>query len=139
MANRPIKFRAWNKKEKEMWEVFEIDFHGEKIKGGKGFTKGKGTFYNILIANFRDVIPLQFTGLKDKKGVEIYEGDILLWQNPEEEKGVGDIHEVVFKEGAFQKRWINTYGKTSFTLLADINEFEIIGNIYEDKKLLKQK
>lgn len=75
---------------------------------------------------------IQFTGLLDKNGKEIYEGDIVLWQNSDGEK-VKD--KVVFYEGAFRMR------NMSFTLYdyTDSNIFEVIGNIYNNPELLEQK
>ena len=72
---------------------------------------------------------MQFTGLLDKLGKEIYEGDVMLWENSDGEK-VKD--KVVFFRGAFRMR------NMSFTLYdyMDSNIFEVIGNIYEHSHLL---
>ena len=72
---------------------------------------------------------IQYTGLRDKQGVEIYEGDVMLWENSDGEK-VKD--KVVFFRGAFRMR------NMSFTLYdyMDSNIFEVIGNIYEHSHLL---
>ena len=75
---------------------------------------------------------MQFTGLLDKLGKEIYESDIILWRNSDGEL-VKD--RVVFCKGAFRMR------NMSFTLYdyMDSNVFEVIGNVYENPELLEQK
>lgn len=87
---------------------------------------------------------LQYTGLKDKNGAEIYEGDILeLRANPFNKKR--DLFQVVFKDGGFRDEWNNYIGQY---LPPDIrnrqggrvrlNEAcEVIGNIYENPELLQ--
>ena len=84
-----------------------------------------------------DYITLQFTGLLDKNGVEIYEGDILSLSrcNPKEYK-------VGFIEGAFCLCFINGIWKNHYAL--DMNyiqrslkkKSEVIGNIYQNPELV---
>lgn len=70
----------------------------------------------------------QFTGLHDKNGKEIYEGDIC--------KHDSDINTIVFWEGAFifNKYYIHDFALTKF---APCRTFEIIGNIHENPELIK--
>lgn len=71
----------------------------------------------------------QFTGLKDKNGKEIYEGDII--------RVNGRNMEVFFKDGYFG--WGQEHdGKYSFDPF-DGEEVEVIGNIYENPELIKEK
>ena len=68
----------------------------------------------------------QYTGLKDKNGVEIYEGDIC---------DCGDIYEIVFVNGGFFGR---RYDEETPWLCPIVKSFEVIGNIYETPELLER-
>lgn len=104
MNQREIKFRAWDKVENKMlsWELICINWSCGALKD-----------------NFHHVV-MQFTGLRDKNGKEIYESD-----------------QVKYKDGVYEVR----YYENGFYLFRDVcanfdvrwNEVEIIGNIYEQK------
>jgi len=73
---------------------------------------------------------MQYTGLKDKNGVEIYEGDIL---------SLGDtasIAQVVWDDFKFKLKWVNPIG-ASDKIYAWKDDLEVIGNIYEKPELLE--
>lgn len=72
---------------------------------------------------------MQFTGLKDKNGKEIYEGDIA------KESG-GDIRKIEYKRGGFFNQSIKHDWNYPLFMCPEIT-FEIIGNIYENPELLK--
>ena len=116
---RDIKFRAWDKKEKRMIKKFLPDWG------------------NI---NQDRYLLLQFTGLCDKNGTEIYEGDIVtdIYINGEYYTG---NHEVAFIGSSFCiiiKRGINN--RHDYIPCLDeawLERIEVIGNIYENPELVK--
>ena len=80
----------------------------------------------------------ELTGLKDCIGKEIYEGDIVRVDNDWDKYGMtaGESYEIYFNEGGFRLK--AKYNKNARGYwLEDNNEFEIIGNIFENKNLLK--
>ena len=97
-----------------------------------------------LLQHYKCIAKSQYTGLQDKNGKEIYEGDILeLRANPFNKKR--DLFQVVFKDGGFRDEWNNYIGQY---LPPDIrnrqggrvrlNEAcEVVGNIYENPELLQ--
>lgn len=135
--SREIKFRAWIKSLNIMAEVLTIDFEAEQVllKGYKRDTW----------ATFNQVILTQYTGLKDKNDVEIYEGDIVkrthLFNG-----GYGETHtgEVVYdKEYARYvisrpQKHIKPKTEDLRHTLSDRSTYEVIGNIYEHQHLLKE-
>ena len=117
--NREIKFRAWDKS-------------CDKMRGENGikdcFSLRSDGVYND------DYILMQFTGLKDKNGKEVYEADIVIHDGEKIVVNYG-IQSVDAFEGAGFNLW-SFYGQKlgGFRLQSEI---EIIGNIYENPELLK--
>ncbi len=102
---RTLKFRAWDKKGNAMRDDIQAFY---------------GSFWDIL-KDDRWVV-MQYTGLKDKNGKEIYEGDIL--QN------------ISFKECIGVMEWLEK--DACFTRFYPLFNFEIIGNIYENPELINE-
>ena len=119
--NREIKFRAWDKNNKEIYEhpFGYIEFYKDSLV--VGFDDGD------LKLEGDDVILMQYTGLKDKQGKEIYEGDIL--------KGKGFNGEVDIWE-AVNLCYFHHWQETE-SLMEENGDIEIIGNIYENPDLIK--
>ena len=121
---RELKFRAWcaNKKEWEK-DAWHLTPDGRIVDTYRQIEMRKEThFLN------------QFTGLLDKQGVEIYEGDII--------KCFGDIAKVVWDEHDALYRYIyNSGGERYMKILGthSYEHFEVIGNIYENPELLHVK
>lgn len=123
--NREIKFRLWDERKKE-WS-FDRDFL-LSLDGEVLFNIGYGG-KSKLDYSCRDQIICQFTGLKDKNGKEIYEGDIL----QAHVFGRTYTKECIFLDGVF------TYKETIYDwdCLADCHlDWEVIGNIHENKDLI---
>lgn len=127
LSSRLFKFRACLKNSSEIYEV--MSFCKEYVKvytdiTAKGYTK-------LSINNFEPL--MQFTGLIDKNGKEIYEGDIVIY-----DRSVGNwtgqrmktTHEIVFSEEVFA--YVMKYGSSYIKLRKHWNYvYEVIGNIYE--------
>lgn len=116
--SREIKFRAWDKRHNIMEYINDLYWFEENG-----------------IHNFNDdnYIFMQNTGLKDKNGKEIYEGDILI--NYLDEKGC-----VIFNNGSFKVKISNHIHTPTIGLFAVIGgTVDIIGNIYDNPELLENK
>ena len=129
---REIKFRAWDKRRNKMYNVARIIWINNEIRfvGIMGETEEEViTPYGI-----DNIILMQYTGLKDKNGREIYEGDIVEFNFFNElKKGI-----IKFYGGAF---WIDVKGEDIPILLGtgiEGCECEVIGNVYENPELLKE-
>ena len=106
-------------------------------------TSGSNESLNELLS-CEEIICLQYTGLKDKNGVEIYDGNILAIKLSDSESEVIHNYEVRFKIGSFvlynidkfRNKWGNLSRMFDPDMFDILEAIEVIGNIYEDKELL---
>ena len=84
----------------------------------------------------------EFTGLCDKNGKEIYEGDLLKLTNRRLKECIGAHREILlvgFNHGSFMcARGIDPYNMDTYLYLCSGERVEIIGNIYENPELLNE-
>jgi uncharacterized phage protein (TIGR01671 family) len=100
---REIKFRAWNPEEKTMLKPFDLSSNPK-----------------YWCDNLKDYPLMQFTGLKDKNKVEIYENDVIDYYGKEIIVKIPDVYIEVHKN--LNTEWC-----------------EVIGNLYETPELLDNK
>lgn len=117
--NREIEFRAWDKKLGRLLEVLSIDFENNFIMLTDGEIRTSSSFNNCVLE--------QYTGLYDKNGNKIFEGDMITCDDV--------IYEVYYAESGF-KAMISIDGETfgGEYDLDSLSPVEVIGNIHEEVK-----
>jgi len=123
---REIRFRAWDKIDKKMHKVSMLNPTSEYGEKYSTVYFEEKTNSNDGHRNYAEIELMQYAGLKDKNGKEIYEGDIVKGT-----KGQKGKSEVSYKNCIWQP-----FG---YLEIYDGKEFEIIGNIYENPELLEDK
>ena len=126
------KYRVWDKELQTMLDVSLIDFK-KGVLVGEHWKFGETNFMN-----FDEIKLMQSTGLKDKNGQEIFEGDVVrqVRTQPTTENEI-IIGVVTMIEGA----WLimNDGEQLASYLWSETDINEIIGNIYENSELLEGK
>ncbi|AMD95610.1 YopX family protein [Leptotrichia sp. oral taxon 847] len=119
--SREIKFRAWDKINEKIVKISSLSLENKEIA-----VKENGTYHFFRMQNLE---LMQYTGVKDKNGKEIYEGDIY---------HVGDKnirYLVVWFDSGFEGKQLRS---TSYAGLESwAKDIEVLGNIYENLELLE--
>ena len=126
---KELKIKAWLKKEKKMVSIIGIDFNYEYIR----YTEDDNLFNSdYKVAEFKDIELLQFTGLKDNGGQELYEADVIKFND-----GIDDIYGLISYDDEDATYRVSYENITEH--LSDLEgDFEIVGNIFENPKLHEQ-
>ena len=126
---REFKMKAWLKKEKKMVAIIGIDFNYEYIR----YTEDSNLFNeNYKTAEFKDIELLQFTGLKDNGGQELYEADVIKFND-----GIDDIYGLISYDDE-DAVYCVSYENVTEHLSNMAGDFEIVGNIFENPDLHEQ-
>ncbi len=135
------KFRAWNKDKKLMLNVIAINFELLQITAdieNKKIYPDLDYWWKETDIPFSEIVLMESTGLLDKNGVEIYEGDIVAFEDSD---GGYEYQDIVVNTGIVE------YGDLGFyftnRVAVDMADFyikdgrcydvEVIGNIYENQ------
>lgn len=125
------KFRAWLKKQNAMCDVNAIGFSTDQVS-----LTHRGVFGWSQFATLEEVELLLSTGLKDKNGKEVYEGDIIC-KNLRPFRDTNIYGEIVYDSiSGFTILWGGSTPNT-VDFVDEVEKSEVIGNIYENKELLK--
>ena len=126
---KEFKMKAWLKKENKMVSIIGIDLNYQYIR----YTDDGNLFKDdYKIAEFKDIELLQFTGLKDKAGQEVYEADVIKFND-----GIDDIYGLISYDDE-DAVYCVSYENVTEHLSNMAGDFEIVGNIFENPNLHEQ-
>ena len=125
---REMEFRAWLKNENRMItniSSIKLDINCIYYDNNQMFSYERASFDEIEL--------MQYTGLKDKNGVKIFEGDIFTWGST--------LYQVIYADFGFKVKYVKSHNEAylydfQLNYFEENDEIEVIGNIYEDEDLL---
>ena len=126
---REFKMKAWLKKEKKMVSIIGIDLNYQYIRYSDDGNLFKDDY---KIAEFKDIELLQFTGAKDKAGQEVYEADVIKFND-----GIDDIYGLISYDDE-DAVYCVSYENVTEHLSNMAGVCEIVGNIFENPQLHEQ-
>jgi len=122
--NREVKFRAWDGEKMIDWLTLSQS----------AWNRDMSILYRVMVSHRPDYDLMQYTGLKDKNGKEIYEGDIV---NGASFNGSYAHGEVVWWTGGWCIQPIPDI-EGIVELYINVSTYEVIGNVYENKELIQK-
>ena len=146
------KFRVWDNAVNKMWNVVTIYIKDEWVK------VNDGSIYGITKDLVRDYVLMQSTGLKDKNGVEIYEGDIIEFEDesfcyPFDDEAIVEtinraqviidkvkgifLENFMVKDSMIAKEYKYYYDLPTSEKTIFFKECSVVGNVFEDENLLE--
>ena len=126
---REFKMKAWLKKENKMVSIIGIDLNYQYIRYSDDGNLFKDDY---KIAEFKDIELLQFTGAKGKAGQEVYEADVIKFND-----GIDDIYGLISYDDE-DAVYCVSYENVTEHLSNMAGAFEIVGNIFENPDLHEQ-
>ena len=136
--NRPIKFRVWDKiTNRYLQELGIYYWHIPYSLDGEEITGEANLFGLSELLRHNNFVAQQYTGLTDKNGKEIYEGDIVKYKTwTGSHDGITEEHQtqVQFKDGAYYPRYIDDECEDSWYSFK-VYDLEVVGNIMETPHL----
>ena len=134
MEFRQLKLRAWNNEVCKMYGVSEIDFIGEELTLVDDYDYEECWHMSYLKL-------MQFTGLSDNYGQEIFEGDVISVANDFGWRDDWKNYIVKFKHGMFMVDYNNPDGYLPLSELTEsiFKRVKLVGNIYENEELEEAK
>lgn len=128
------KFRAWDSVKKEMFkDTFAITESGQVVVVEQEFVTSTPDYVFV-----DHLIVMQSTGLHDKNGKEIFEGDVVRMRNPRDRRQIGKFQVVRVANSPMLGLLDKKLTTEIFNLYEHMrNYYEIAGNIYENPELLE--
>ena len=126
---KEFKMKAWLKKENKMVSIIGIDLNYQYIRYSDDGNLFKDDY---KIAEFKDIELLKFSGVKDKAGQELYEADVIKFND-----GIDDIYGLISYDDE-DTVYCVSYENVTEHLSNMAGDFEIVGNIFENPNLHEQ-
>lgn len=130
--SREIGFRVWSKKYNKYFELSALVYENGKIVSILVNSGISDDISDIIDLEPEDIVLEQDTGLKDKNGKKIYDGDIF----KDEYNGGYEVVKYVNQRAAFCLCWMNQESESGGFYIRDTTEMEIVGTIHENPELL---